>query len=110
MWLTLQQKKAEDYVIATGHQYSIKQFIIFVTSKLDIKIKWTGKGINEKCYDSNNNCIVACDKEYFRPLEVDTLLGNSKKARLELKWKPKTSIKILVKEMVNFDLKKLIHD
>ena len=62
-----------------------------------------------KCYDNKNNCIVACDKEYFRPLEVDTLLGNSK-ARRELKWKPKNSIKILVKEMVNFDLKKLINE
>ena len=66
--------------------------------------------MNEKCFDTNGNCIVACDKEYFRPLEVDTLLGNSKKAKRELKWKPKTSIKTLVKEMVNFDLKKLIND
>ena len=53
--------------------------------------------MNEKCYDTNGNCIVACDKEYFRPLEVDTLLGNSSKARKELKWKPKTSIKITSK-------------
>ena len=66
--------------------------------------------MNEKCYDTNGNCIVACDREYFRPLEVDTLLGNSSKAKRELKWKPKTSIKSLVKEMVNFDLKKLTHD
>ena len=110
MWKMLQKKTPSDYVISTGKQYTVKQFINLVLKELSIKHKWKGKGINEKCYDDNNNCIIACDKEYFRPLEVDTLLGNSKKARIELKWKPKTSIKILVKEMVNFDLKKLIND
>ena len=110
IWKMLQRKIPSDYVISTGKQYTVKQFVNFVLKELSIKYKWKGKGINERCYDSNNNCIVACDKEYFRPLEVDTLLGNSKKARIEIKWKPKTSIKILVKEMVNFDLKKLIHD
>tara|TARA_Y200000002_G_scaffold307416_1_gene263498 strand:- start:593 stop:1636 length:1044 start_codon:yes stop_codon:yes gene_type:complete len=110
MWKMLQKRTPSDYVISTGKQYTVKQFVNLVLKELSIKYKWKGKGINERCYDSNNNCIVACDKEYFRPLEVDTLLGNSKKARVELKWKPKTSIKILVKEMVNFDLKKLIHD
>ena len=110
MWKMLQKKKPSDYVISTGKQYTVKQFVNLVLQELSIKYRWRGKGINEKCYDSDNNCIVACDKEYFRPLEVDTLLGNSRKARRELKWKPKTSIKTLVKEMVNFDLKKLIHD
>ncbi len=110
MWKMLQKKTPSDYVISTGKQYTVKQFVNLVLQELSIKYKWRGKGINEKCYDTDNNCIVACDKEYFRPLEVDTLLGNSRKARKELKWKPKTSIKTLVKEMVNFDLKKLIHD
>ena len=110
MWKMLQKKKPCDYVISTGKQYTVKQFVNLVLQELSIRYIWRGKGINEKCYDSNNNCIVACNKEYFRPLEVDTLLGNSRKARKELKWKPKTSIKTLVKEMVNFDLKKLIHD
>ena len=110
MWKMLQKKTPSDYVISTGKQYTVKQFINLVLEELDIKYKWSGKGMNEKCYDTNGNCIVACDKEYFRPLEVDTLLGNSTKARKELKWKPKTSIKSLVKEMVNFDLKKLVHD
>ena len=110
MWKMLQKKKPSDYVISTGKQYTVKQFVNLVLQELSIKYRWRGKGINEKCYDSNNNCIVACDEEYFRPLEVDTLLGNSRKARRELKWKPKTSIKTLVREMVNFDLKKLIHD
>ena len=110
MWKMLQKKTPSDYVISTGKQYTVKQFVNLVLKELSIKFKWKGKGIYEKCYDDHNNCIVACDKEYFRPLEVDTLLGNSKKARQELKWQPKTSIKVLVKEMVNFDLKKLIHD
>tara|TARA_B100000886_G_scaffold236472_1_gene165563 strand:- start:955 stop:1998 length:1044 start_codon:yes stop_codon:yes gene_type:complete len=110
MWKMLQKKKPSDYVISTGKQYTVKQFVNLVLQELSIKYKWRGKGINEKCYDGDNNCIIACNREYFRPLEVDTLLGNSRKARKELKWKPKTSIKILVKEMVNFDLKKLIHD
>jgi len=110
MWKMLQKKIPSDYVISTGKQYTVKQFVNLVLDELSIKYKWKGKGINEKCYDDNNNCIVGCDKEYFRPLEVDTLLGNSNKARRELNWKPKTSIKTLVKEMVNLDLKKLIHE
>ena len=110
MWKMLQKKTASDYVISTGIQYTVKQFVNLVLEELNIKYIWKGKGVNEKCFDQNGNCIVACDKEYIRPLEVDTLLGNSKKARKELNWKPKTSIKSLVKEMVNFDLKKLIND
>ena len=97
-------------MIATGKQFTVKEFVNLVLKELNIKFKWKGNGFNSKCYDDNGVCIVACSKEYFRPLEVDTLLGNSKKARRELKWKPKNSIKILVKEMVNFDLKKLINE
>ena len=88
----------------------MKQFVNLVLKELNIKFKWKGKGINEKCFDEKGNCIVACDKEYFRPLEVDTLLGDSRKAKRELKWQPKTSIKKLVNEMVSFDLKKLTND
>jgi len=105
MWKMLQRRKPEDYVISTGKQYSVKQFVNFVLSELKIKYFWKGKGINTKCYDQDGNCIVECDKAYYRPLEVDTLLGNSNKAKKELKWKPKTSIKMLVKEMVDFELK-----
>ena len=110
MWKMLQKSKPSDYVIATGKQLSVKQFVNLVLRELDITFKWKGKGINEKCYDENGKCIVACSKEYFRPLEVDTLLGNARKAKKELKWKPKTSIRDLVSEMVNFDLKKLTDD
>ena len=94
-------------MISTGKQFTVKQFVNLVLNELGLKFKWRGKGINEKCFDQKGNCIVACDKEYFRPLEVDTLLGSSKKAKKELNWQPKTSINKLVKEMVNFDLKKL---
>ena len=81
-----------------------------VLKELGIKFFWKGKGIKEKCFDENGKCIIACSKEYFRPLEVDTLLGDSKKAKKELNWKPKTSVKLLVKEMVDFDLNNLIND
>ena len=106
MWKMLQMKKPDDYVISTGKQYSIKEFANFVMLELGIKFIWRGKGINAKCYDNNGNCIIECDKAYFRPLEVDTLLGDSSKARKILKWKPKTNIKELVKEMVKVELKK----
>ena len=94
MWKMLQKKTPSDYVISTGKQYTVKQFVNLVLDELNIKHIWKGKGINEKCFDLSGKCIVACDKEYFRPLEVDTLLGSSKKAKKELNWKPKTSIKI----------------
>ena len=105
MWKMLQKNKPEDYVISTGKQYSVKQFVNLVLNELKIKFFWKGNGINAKCYDKDKNCIIECDKAYYRPLEVDTLLGNSNKAKRELKWKPKTSIKMLVKEMVDFELK-----
>ena len=107
MWKMLQKNKPSDYVIATGKQYSVKEFIEFSLKELKIKYYWKGTGINSKCYDENGNCIIACKKEYFRPLEVDTLLGNANKARKELNWKPKISLKALVREMVNSELKTL---
>ena len=105
MWLILQKKTPSDYVIATGKQYSVKQFVNLVLKELKIKFYWKGKGINSKCYTANGKCIISSDKKYFRPLEVDTLLGDSKKARKELKWKPKLNINDLVKDMVNSELK-----
>ena len=108
MWKILQQKKPEDFVIATGRQYSIRQFINKVAASLSMKIKWKGKGIKEKCYDLNTKkIIIECDKSYFRPLDVNTLLGDAKKARIKLKWKPKISVENLIKEMVEDQLKKI---
>jgi GDPmannose 4,6-dehydratase len=110
MWKMLQKNKPRDYVISTGINYTVKQFVNLVLKELKIEFSWRGKGINEKCYDKNNQCIVACSKEYFRPLEVDTLLGNSEKAKKDLKWKPEIDIKQLVSEMVSFELKKINSD
>ena len=104
MWKMLQRKNPQDYVIATGKQYSVKEFVNLVLKELDIKYYWKGKGINSKCFDEKNNVIVECDKAYYRPLEVDTLLGDSRKARKELNWKPKYKINDLVKEMVYSEL------
>ena len=87
MWKILQQKKPDDYVIATGVQYSIKQFINLTAKKLKINITWKGKGIKEKALDQNGSIIIECDKNYFRPLDVNTLLGDANKARKKLKWK-----------------------
>ena len=106
MWKMLQKKTASDYVISSGKQYSVKQFANFVMDELKIKYSWKGKGIKLKCY-TNNTSIIEQDKSYYRPLEVDTLLGNSRKARKELKWKPKYNIKSLVKEMVEKELIRL---
>ena len=110
MWKMLQKKSPSDYVIATGKQYSVKQFVDLVLKELNIKAYWKGKGVNSKCFTSNGKCIVACDKEYYRPLEVDTLLGNSKKAKKELNWSAKTHIQELVKDMVSSELKNLNND
>jgi GDPmannose 4,6-dehydratase len=108
MWKMLQNKTAQDYVISTGKQYSVRDFVNLSLKELNIKYFWRGKGINEKCYDDKGNSIIECDKEYFRPLEVDTLLGDSSKARKELNWKPKHNINSLVKEMISVELNNLI--
>ena len=108
MWKMLQKKTPDDYVISTGKQYSVKDFINLSLKELNIKYYWKGKGIHQKCYDEKGNCFIECDKEYFRPLEVDTLLGDSSKARKELNWKPKYNTTTLVKEMVSEELDNLL--
>ena len=102
MWKMLQRNKPDDYVIATGQQYSVKEFINFTAKELGIVIQWKGRGINEKGY-WNNKCIIEIDKEYFRPTEVNSLKGDSSKARKLLGWKPNTNIKSLIKEMIEFE-------
>ena len=104
MWKILQQKKPEDYVIATGNQYSVREFINLTCKKLGMKIKWKGKGMNEKCFTDKGKLIIQCDKNYFRPLDVNTLLGDAFKARKKLKWKPKENIHSLVQEMINHEM------
>ena len=104
MWKILQQKKPEDFVIATGKQYTVKHFINLVCKQLKIKIKWKGKGLNEKAYDEKGDVIIRIDKNYFRPAEVDSLMGDASKARKILSWKPKVEIDQLIKEMINYEL------
>ena len=103
MWKILQQKQPDDFVIATGRQYSIKQFINIVAKELNMKIFWKGKGIQEKGYNFEKKIIIECDKNYLRPLDVNTLLGDASKARKKLKWKPKVDIITLIREMINFE-------
>jgi GDPmannose 4,6-dehydratase len=108
MWLMLQKKSPDDYVIATQHQYSVKQFIEKACKYLDIKIKWKGKGLNEVGINKKNNkIIICCDKKYFRPTEVDTLLGNSYNEEKYLKGKTRINLVYLVQERVFNDLKLL---
>lgn len=104
-WLMLQQDKPEDFVIATGVQYSVRDFVNTAAEELGIHIRWEGSGVDEKGYDKNGNCIVSVDPRYFRPTEVETLLGDASKASEKLGWKPRIRFEELVKEMVREDLK-----
>ena len=103
-WLMLQQQNPEDFVIATGKQYSVRNFINLASKFLDIKMEWKGQGLEEVGY-FNGKEIIKIDPKYFRPTEVETLLGDATKAKKKLKWSPKISFEQLVKEMVDEDLK-----
>jgi GDPmannose 4,6-dehydratase len=103
-WLMLQQDKPEDFVIATGEQHSVREFVERAASHLDMEISWRGEGTKEEGFDQDGVCRVKSDPRYFRPTEVDTLLDDSSKAKAKPGWKPKTSFEDLVKEMVDADL------
>ena len=103
-WLMLQQKSPEDFVIATGKQHSVRDFINVASEYLDMKIKWSGKNLKEVGTFEGNE-IIKIDSRYFRPTEVETLLGDGSKAKEKLQWSPKISFEQLVKEMVEVDLK-----
>ena len=103
-WLMLQQEIPEDFVIATGIQFSVREFVDLAASILNMTIRWEGVGLEEKGYDSLGKCIVSVDTRYFRPSEVETLLGDSTKARTKLGWVPKITFEQLVSEMVAKDL------
>ena len=103
-WLMLQQEKPEDFVIATGVQYSVRDFVNAAAQELGIEITWKGQGVAEKGFDKSGKCIVSVDPRYFRPTEVETLLGDPAKAKNKLGWVPKTSFNSLVSEMVQVDL------
>jgi len=105
MWLMLQQDKPEDFVIATGQQYSVRDFVNAAARELDMTLTWQGEGVSEKAVDENGRTIVAVSERYFRPAEVETLLGDASKARQKLGWEPRVSFDELVREMVAADLK-----
>jgi GDPmannose 4,6-dehydratase len=109
-WLMLQQETPDDFVIATGVQYSVRDFVTLAAKELGIVITWKGKDLDEKGYDEQGKCIVAVDPRYFRPTEVETLLGDPSKAKAKLGWVPKISFNELVKEMVVEDLKSAERD
>jgi GDPmannose 4,6-dehydratase len=109
-WLMLQQDEPEDYAIATGIQHSVRDFVTLAAQELGMRVRWEGQGVNEKGYDEKGNCIVSIDPRYFRPTEVDTLLGDSTKAKAKLGWSPKISFGELVSEMVREDLQSARRD
>jgi GDPmannose 4,6-dehydratase len=109
-WLMLQQDRPEDFVIASGEQRSVREFVSAVAGELRIRLNWKGKDADERGYDDNGHCVVAVDPRYFRPTEVDSLLGDASKARKKLGWAPKVRFPELVAEMVREDLKEAQRD
>jgi GDPmannose 4,6-dehydratase len=105
MWLMLQQDAPEDFVIATGQQHSVREFVQVAAAELGIEMHWQGQGVEEKGLDATGRVLVAVDPRYFRPTEVDTLLGDPAKAQAKLGWSPRVSFRELVAEMVREDLK-----
>jgi GDPmannose 4,6-dehydratase len=110
MWLILQQPQPEDFVIATGEQHSVRDFVTAAARELGMVVRWEGQGVAEKGYDAQGRCIVAVDPRYFRPAEVDTLLGDASKAHARLGWRPQVTFRQLVAEMVREDLKSAERD
>ena len=106
----LQQDQPDDFVIATGVQYSVRDFVDAAARELGMTVRWEGEGVDEKGYAEDGRCIVAVDSRYFRPTEVETLLGDPTKAKTKLGWAPQTSFAELVSEMVREDLKSAERD
>lgn len=105
MWLMLQQEEADDFVVATGKTYTVRQFVEYAFTEVDIEIMWKGEGVDEKGYcKKTGSVLVEVNPRYFRPTEVDLLLGDPTKAKEKLGWEPKTSLENLVKMMVRYDL------
>jgi GDPmannose 4,6-dehydratase len=104
-WMMLQEDIPQDFVIATGVQYSVRDFVNLAAKEIDLLISWEGQGVNEKGYDQDGNCIVSVDPKYFRPAEVETLLGDATQAKKVLGWEPEISFEELVSEMASEDMK-----
>jgi GDPmannose 4,6-dehydratase len=110
-WMMLQQETPEDYVIATGHQHSVREFVEVAAREVGIDVRWQGQGVDEQGFDqTTGKCIVAVDPRYFRPTEVETLLGDASKARQNLGWEPLIGFDELVREMMREDMKQAERD
>jgi len=109
-WLMLQQDEPEDYVIATGAQYTVREFVNAVAEEMRIRIYWRGQGLDEEGFDEAGRRIIAVDHRYFRPAEVSSLLGDASKARAKLGWQPKIGFREMVAEMVASDLRNAERD
>ena len=109
-WLMLQQHRPADYVIATGEQHSVREFVSIAAEYAGMQITWDGMGVDEKGYDEEGRCVVAVDPRYFRPTEVETLLGDATRAREQLGWRPKVSFEQLISEMMMSDLRSAERD
>jgi GDPmannose 4,6-dehydratase len=109
-WLMLQQEQPEDFVIATGIQYSVRDFVNAAAREIGLSVTWTGAGVEEKGFDAKGKCIVSVDPRYFRPTEVESLLGDASKAKQKLGWEPQISFDALVAEMMREDLKSAERD
>jgi GDPmannose 4,6-dehydratase len=109
-WLMLQQEEPRDFVIATGEQHSVREFVQTAARCAGIEITWRGTGENERGYDEHGRCVVAIDSRYFRPAEVETLLGDATLAREKLGWVPKVAFHQLVREMMEADLESAERD
>ena len=105
MWMMLQQESPEDFVIATGEQYTVREFVNAAADEIGIRLTWNGHGLDEKAVDPRGKCVIAVDSRYFRLAEVDALIGDATKARQKLGWRPKTTFRELVTEMVASDLR-----
>jgi len=103
-WLMLQQDTPDDYVIATGQQFTVRDFVNVAAEDIGIELSWRGRGLDEKAFDRRGRCVVAVDPHYFRPAEVETLLGDASKARAKLGWEPKVTFRQIVAEMAAADL------
>jgi GDPmannose 4,6-dehydratase len=104
MWKMLQLSEPEDFVVATGKQFSVREFVEMAAHELGISISWSGQGLEERGFDAAGRCVVAVDPRYFRPSEVDNLLGDASKAAKKLDWRPKITFEQLVREMAREDL------
>lgn len=109
-WLMLQQEQPEDFVIATGEQHSVKEFVEATAAEMNILIRWQGYGLDQRGYDAKGRCIVKIDPLYFRPTEVESLLGDAARARQKLGWRPKITFSELVAEMAATDLEQAQRD